>query len=510
MHILKIKVKNTMRIGTTSILIVTVLLLLTCQSVNASWQEELQRGIQEYRSENYEEAFEHLYRARQQNRASSVVAFYLGLTYKQIGDYQRAAEYFEDAVRLQPPVVEAYGELIEMLYSLDKTKEALQWITKAESLSIEPAKISFLKGLVYSKTNDFDRAIEAFQRAKQQDPSTTQAADLQIAIAYAKQRKISKAIQSLKAVVSANPNTDIAQFAREYEEVFVKSIEAYRPLRLSAAISYVYDTNVTAKPSTDIGLPPSNSKDGALMGNLNINFTPLTEGNIFFSASYAFSGTFYHKLTDYNAVSNTLSLTPGYNFNWLTLSLPVSYSHNLLNGKGYMSTASVRPTVSLISQSGLITNLSAGYTYRNMLQTALDPDEDRDAKQFHGGIGILYPFGTSRGMLSMRYEFIKDDTKGANWKNNGNRFNLSLIIPLHDKVDFMLAADAYLQNYKKEHTIFLVKRNDKTYTLNAAIAYEFIRNLYANAQLVHTVSQSNIPLYDYKKTTISAGLEYRF
>ncbi len=483
---------------------------LFCPFLYASWQEDLQRGINEYRSENYEEAFEYLYKARQDNRSSPVVAFYLGLVYKQTGDYPKASEYFEEALRLKPPVVEAYGELIEMLYSLDRTKDALHWISKAEQQGIEPGKIGFLKGLVYNKINEPDKAIEAFQKVKRDDPRTSQAADLQIAIAYTKQRKISQAIQSLKAVVSSNPNTDIAQFAREYENAFTKSMEGYRPLRLSAALSYLYDTNVTAKPSTDVGLPPSEEKDSAIMGNLNINFNPLTEGNLYFSAQYALSGTFYRKLSDYNSLSQSVTITPGYNLNWGFASIPISYNHNLLNGKGYMALSSVKPTLGILSSTGQILSLSLGYSHRNMLQEPYDSDEERDANILQGGVGYMYPFSDGRGLLSIRGEYVIDNAKGVNWKNKGTRFNVSLIVPVREKVDLLFSGDAFMQDYKNEHTIFLVKRSDKTYTLNAGFSWEFVRSFYVNSQVIYTKAQSNIPLYDYQKFILSAGLEYRF
>ncbi len=479
-------------------------------SLLSAWQGDLQKGIEEYRAENFEEAFEYLYRARQQNRQSAVIAFYLGLAYKQTGDYAKAVEYFDDALRLKPPVVEAYGEIIEVLYSIDKTAEALQWIIKAESAKVEPSKIAFLKGLVYMKTNESSKAIEAFEKAKALDPAISQSADLQIAIAFSKQRKISLAIKSLKAVVATNPNSELAQFAREYEAVFSKSIEGYKALRLSAGVSFIYDTNVTARPSTDIGLPASNEKDGGIMGNFNINFNPFIEGDWLFSAQYALSATFYRKLSDYNSLSQTFSVVPGYSLKNGTFTLPMSYTHNLLKGEGYMAMVNAKPTLSYMLIPGHITSVHVGYSHRNMLQEALDPDEERDGNILSAGIGHMYPFSGGRGLLGLRYEYVRDNTKGANWKNRGNRFNISLITPIVERVDFTASAEAFLQDYRNENTIFSVKRKDKIYNINVGLAYEFLKGFYVNAQYAYTKAQSNIPLYDYKKNLFTVGLEYRF
>lgn len=490
-------------------IVVLIISVLSCNQGYA-WEEELKKGIENYRLENYEEAFDYLFQARQKNRASSMIAFYLGLAFKQTGDYEKASEYFQDAVDLKPPVVEAYAELIEMLYTLDKTKEALQYISKAEALKIQPAKIAFLKGLVLMKMNESTKAIDSFEKAKKDDPSISQAVDLQIALAYTRQRKTSLAMKSLKAVIEANPDSELGKFARDYEKAIAQSVEGYRPVRLSVGLSYVYDTNVTAQPSTEIGLPPSEKKDSAITGNFGISFNPLTESDFIFSAQYNISGTFYRKIKDYNAISQNVSVTPGYNIKNGSFTVPISYAYNLLDEKGYMATFTVKPTLNYILLPGQISYVFASYANRNMIQTALDPDEERDSNLVSGGIGYMYPFADGRGLLNLKYEYIVDNTKGVNWKNRGSKLNASLIMPIREKMDMILSAEAYFQNYKNESTIFGIKRKDDIYTVNGGLAWEFVRNLYANAQIVYTKAKSNTPLYDYNKTVFMTGIEYRF
>ena len=74
---------------------------------------DLKKGIEEYGAENYEEALELLQKASEQQPGSSVAAFYLGLTYKQMGKYKEAAKHYRDALLFTPPVLDAYTELIE-------------------------------------------------------------------------------------------------------------------------------------------------------------------------------------------------------------------------------------------------------------------------------------------------------------------------------------------------------------------------------------------------------------
>jgi len=67
----------------------------------------LEKGIEEYKAENYEEAVDILLAVRYEQPASSIAAFYLGLTYKQMREYKLAERNLREAVTLNPPVNDA-------------------------------------------------------------------------------------------------------------------------------------------------------------------------------------------------------------------------------------------------------------------------------------------------------------------------------------------------------------------------------------------------------------------
>src|SRR4030066_254800 len=69
--------------------------------MNLSQTTGLSRGIEEYKDENFEEALEILKKARKEDPASSLAAFYLGLTYKQLMNYKEVSANFRDAVTLK-------------------------------------------------------------------------------------------------------------------------------------------------------------------------------------------------------------------------------------------------------------------------------------------------------------------------------------------------------------------------------------------------------------------------
>lgn len=153
----------------------------------------LQEGISKYKQESFEEAVDVLKKAREEDPKSSSAAFFLGMAYKQIMDYQKASESLRDAVTLTPRIKEALVELIEVLYLSGKLEEAKKWIGVGERAEISPARVAFLKGLVFQKEGKNLEAVKCFEEAKSLDKTITQAAELQIALCYVRERKLKKA-----------------------------------------------------------------------------------------------------------------------------------------------------------------------------------------------------------------------------------------------------------------------------------------------------------------------------
>jgi hypothetical protein len=151
-----------------------------------------------------------------------------------------------------------------------------------------------------------------------------------------------------------------------------------------------------------------------------------------------------------------------------------------------------------------------GYARREMLQSPLNEDEDRDGNIYLLTTGYVHPFLDGRGAFSLRYEFSRDMTDGKNWDNIGYRIMPSLLVPVIDKVNFTLTGDIFLQNYTHTHTAFHVKRRDRTYTGSTGVIWEIVKGLNLNLSYSHTTADSNIDVYAYKRNVYTVGIEYTF
>jgi len=141
-------------------------------------RKSLEQAIWEYKHQNYEEAYDILKELREKQPQSSMAAYYLGITCKQMQNYTEAKPNLEAAVTLKPKIKNALPELIDLLYKKGQLEEAKKWIEVAEGEDIHPAQTAFFKGLVLLKEGeDIDGAIESFEKAKTLDPSLAQTVD---------------------------------------------------------------------------------------------------------------------------------------------------------------------------------------------------------------------------------------------------------------------------------------------------------------------------------------------
>ncbi|WP_226373914.1 outer membrane beta-barrel protein [Citrifermentans bemidjiense] len=415
-------------------------------------------------------------------------------------------------------MLDSYLELADAWHVQGDDEKALQWANRSENEGVNPARSAFLKGIILSGLGQREEAVASFEKAKLLDPSLTQSAQLQIAMVMAGSRKLTRARDALRAVVAADPNSEIAGYAKEYEQSFTRILDSYQPLHLTLGLNYLYDDNAISSPSNpgaraQIG-NPTGQRDHAFMGNFRLDYTPLLENDYTFSAQYLVQSTKYGDTnTDEenpSTVINSLTVNLGHAFGNSIFSAPISLSHVLLKEKAYQALVSVRPTWSWQAAPQHILQAGASFTRRDMLQDPLVQDEDRDANIGGASAGYIFSYGELGGMAALRYDFSYDDARGVNWKNRGHRYSVSGVIPLTVALKLNLSGEVSTQDYFKTNTVFDVQRDDTTWFGTAGLSWNLNRNLALLAQYSHTKAESNIKVYDYSRNTFSTGIEFSF
>jgi tetratricopeptide (TPR) repeat protein len=477
----------------------------------------LLKGIELYKQEKYGEASKILEEARKEDPKSSSAAFFLGLTYKQLLDYERALPHLRDAVTLTPRIKEALVELIEVLYQLyegGRVEEAKKWIEVAEREDIFPAKVAFLKGLILAKEGKNQDAVMAFEKAKTLDSTLAQAADVQIALCHLNQKEFKKARDRLQAAVQQDPTTDLAGFARQYQDLVEKRLEAERPVRITLSAFGQYDTNVVLKPTEGALAPDITNQDSRVLNSvLRLDYVPTFEGPFLFNAQYALGSSLHQRYsTTHDSLSNGIYLAPGYNFGNSALNLAFRYNHALVRNpsyKKYVQILSAGPLYRMLAGENQIVEFYAGYSGSKYYTPPLVPEEDRDSDKFNTYVNWVWLLQNG-AFFNLRYEYSNEDTEGANWANSGHDLAFAATIPVAEKLSVQLSGELFMQDYRNTHSFFGVKRKDRVLTGTAGLIYNVVKNLNMILQYTHTEAGSNIPIYDYTRSIYSLGLEWRY
>ncbi|MFP4308253.1 MAG: tetratricopeptide repeat protein [Desulfococcaceae bacterium] len=485
------------------------------ESPAAPAESLLEAGVREYRAENYEEAAELLREAREAAPESSVAAFMLGMAHKQRLDFQAALPHLRDAVRLTPRIRDAVVELAYALLQLDRPGEARQWVELAEREEIFPARTAFLKGLILQKEGDVEGAVASFRRAKEINPDLAQSADYNIALTYLGDRQFAQARDQLDAAILFDPTSDLADFARRYRDALDRRIKLTRPLRFTVGVLGQYDSNLILEPSDPLaaGVSADADRETAAMGvSARVNYAPNLEGPWRFNAQYLLGGRFHHdNSTAYDAITNSLSVLPGYSFGRFSANLSGRVTHSLVRDpsyKEYVTEAEVGPLFRFLAGERHLLEAGAGYLFREYAPPLL-ADEDRDSDGFTVAASWIWLLGED-AFLNLRYEFERDNTDGANWENRGNRFSAGASLPVWESLSFQISGEVLLKDYDNVHTVFNTERDDEIYQYAFGLTWEPLSETFVILQHNRTAANSNLPVYDYRRSIYTLGLEKRF
>jgi tetratricopeptide (TPR) repeat protein len=474
----------------------------------------LMQGIEQYRHENYEEAIPLLLDARKAEPRSSLAAFFLGLAYKQVLDYPSALVHLQDAVTLHPRIKEAVVELIEVALQLNNLQTAKIWIQIAEREEIFAARVAFLKGLALKKEGKNMEAIASFEQAMAMDESLAQAAEVQIAMCYLEERKLQTAKDTFRTAVLLDPTSDLAAYARQYQDLVEERMVMERPLRVTLGAYGQYDTNVVLLPNERAFAPGITDEESAVLTTTaRVDYVPVFEGPWLFNAQYAFLGSFYENYsTSHNYLSNGIYVTPGYNFGRYALNLAVNYNHYLVRDpsyKQYLDYLYAGPLLRMLLNRDHVLELFSGYVHQEYDEPPLIPQEDRDSDGFYGYLGWIWLY--ARGaFFSLRYEFSHDNTDGIHWENDGHRVLANITVPVVETLKLQVTGQAFFQRFQNTNSLFGVKREDDVYRGSLGLSWEFHKNTTLVLQVNVTQANSNIPIYDYDREVCTAGIEYRF
>jgi tetratricopeptide (TPR) repeat protein len=130
-----------------------------------------------------------------------------------------------------------------------------------------------------------------------------------------------------------------------------------------------------------------------------------------------------------------------------------------------------------------------------------------DADRYEAGLGYVTQ------VLSAGLSGGKEQTRRAAGDAYSNWFAAAQVgaeLPLSERLAAVVGAAVDMRRYDAADVLFLAKRSDERLDVSVGLKFALIDNLFLQPRATWTRNWSNIPLYDFDRWTVSAGVRFEF
>jgi tetratricopeptide (TPR) repeat protein len=467
-------------------------------------------GVEAFESGSHQEAIDSLSKAREIEPENLEFQYYLGLAYSAMERYQEALKVFEIIVEKEPVTFrKTYFEIAAVYAKQGHYQRTIDTLTLVEGIDPKDARIYLEKGYAFQKLEQYDLAIESFNKAKDLEPTMLQLVYYNIGAVHFETEAFDKAEEMFTKSIEVDPATSLAQHARQAILNARGAKKARRPFYLSGSFTWAYDDNVLQKPleQTQIISATGEALDEAdQFQTLHVRggYKFLNKKHVEMGAGLSCFSAAYQDLVENNILGISPHMYLNAAFHPFFARLKYDYSHFSAGGDGKLRMSAITPVFTIVEPYDLKSEITLNYQdkrylddvtsdagqisigivqYYTMRDRRLYPragfkygSEDADEEIFSYkyyqilmGLGADLPWWGMRGDVSLTYEktgFQMNPLYSTTGEREDNKYILSLSVskPLSDI--FQLA-------FSYSHT-----RNDSNVLRSGIDPYEFKKNVY--------------------------------
>ncbi len=468
------------------------------------------RAINHYRIGNYEEAETLLHKALQQEPDNALYHYYLGRTYQGMLKYPQAAQELRRSIALDPKQGNSYAHLAEVLYRMQRYREAEQQLDQAEKRGARIAYVEYLKGLTALELRQFDTAITSLNNAMQANPAYTQKATYALGMAYKAQHNKAAAKKQFEAAMQMNPESPAGVFA----SIGLQSLQEVKrkPYHFTFNYGFLYDNNVLLQPDSGIypGLFPKGNKDFKHVFVLEGSYDVDTNSRYDLRLAANYYKSTHHKISAMDMDGFGLSLTPSIPSSLGTFSLEMRGDYYLVHRIRYLRMAGLHPRLTFALGNLNQGSIHAGYQKKDFLVAPPIPSENRDAINTSIGYTHYIHADDLKQYLAIDFTLDEDFATGSNWDYIGGKLDLQGMYPINEDYRLRFEGSIYRQVYRHIHTTYNKKRRDTIFTVSPTLSYETQWGGELRLQYTYNQDLSTTPIYAYRRQIIGVGFEYGF
>ena len=266
------------------------------------------RGQFELSDGNYREALSFLEQAvkLEPEKASYQLAY--GQALLHLKHYDEAEKAFQKVLASGPEAQKA--GLVEMaaLYArLKDYQRAIDYYSQALALMPERADLYLARGSMYMNLDDYDRARAEFRQAVCVNPKMEPAALFYEALLLHRQEDLEGALARMDEALAREPGEGLTTQIENFRESVVKEQRRRKHWSVSGNLWTFYDDNIPMEPLAgweSFGVPPTDKNDFGVGVRANGALYFINRRKIQTGVDYTFRGTFYGSLTEYDTLSH--------------------------------------------------------------------------------------------------------------------------------------------------------------------------------------------------------------
>lgn len=501
------------------------------------------QAILAYDAKRYDEALGLLKEALAQDPKNVEALYYSGLVLMAQQKTEQAVEALEKARTLAPRDLSIQFLLGVAYFALERYDQAEVPLTNVLNERPQTEGVGYYVGLIRYRKKDYQGALKAFRAETSTNPNIQQLVKFYSGLTLAILGLPDQAVAEVDAAIRLQKGSALTGPAERLRDTLTTSTETERRLRGEVRAGFLYDTNVKVIPQpshdpTAESLRYANTASPGELFSLRLEYAWLRTGPWESTVSYSFFQTVINNFSSFNVQDHLL--TGGVSYRGAFGSMPYqvgaqySWDYLTLGGDFFLQRNTVTLFGTLVENQANLTTILGRFQAKEFTASASGgiPDEDRDAKNYMAGFTHVFRFAQDRHYIRLGYQFDYEDADGRNYTYAGNRFLAGgqYTLPWGTtrlKYDF----DLHQRNYQNKNTLLPAinpnsrKRWDLEQNHVFRIEQVLAQNLGPNsigcaptapcpltlaAELLRTVADSNLAVYDYVRNVWSLSLSWQY
>jgi len=498
----------------------TVLLCLcstqvSAQEVPTGQYDALISGMDAYKEGDFKTALDEFQKAMTIFPDDPDIPFYIGLTYLQLNDPEKAITYFKTALEKNPEYLDAHFQLGVALIQQKAYKEAIKHLEKVYQKEPDRENLGYFLGFAYYQLGEYKRALDYLETAKATDKDIGTLTRFYIGLAKQQLGMVKEAKATLKEIITLEPTSPLATPSQRIIEMVELEERLRKRLNFWGDFKLYYDDNLILIPTTNVfDLHARRQESGGQLGYLRGEYFLFKKLNWESSVSYGLYQATNYNIKDNDVQDHMFSLDSLYrgHFGRFPYNLRFTYSFDnlLLDYTWFLRRHTARPVFTLVEGKN---NLSL---FQYTLQTKAfheDPSytqDRRDAVNHEWGIFHFIHLEGFKHYLKLGYLYDAEYAEGENWDYRGNKFSVGIqcTFPWGLKLNSDFEYKDY--NYKHPNIFFDIRRADIERVVNVLVSKEFLKSFTVQIEYLRRRNTSNIALFDYAKNLYTWGITYRY